>query len=194
MDQTSICVFTGSNFGGRGAYAKAARRFGERLAARNLGLVYGGGSVGLMGVVADAVLAGGGRVTGVLPEALIDKEVGHTGLTQLIVEPSMHARKARMAALSSAFAVLPGGIGTLEEMFEISTWIQLGILDKPIGVLNVEGFYDRMLEFLDQLVDESFLTTTHRQMLLVESNPDTLIDKLLVARTPTTGKWISERS
>ncbi len=185
----NICVFTGSSFGARPAYREAAAGFGRCLAARDLGLVYGGGSVGLMGVVADAALAAGAPVTGVLPEALVDREVGHGGLTELIIEPSMHARKATMASLSRAFAVLPGGIGTLEEAFEVSTWIQLGILAKPIGVLNVDGFYEPLLNFLDQLVDERFLKPVHRDIVMVEADPDRLIERLLTTTTPDVGKW-----
>ncbi len=190
MAASSICVFTGSSFGARESYREAAAGFGERLAARDLRLVYGGGSVGLMGVVADAVLDGGGEVIGVLPEALVDKEVGHDGLTELIIEPSMHARKARMASLSNAFAVLPGGIGTLEETFEVATWVQLQILDKPIGLLNVDGFFDPLLGFLDQLVTEAFLREEHRAIVMVEDDPDALIDRLLSAQTPRTDKWL----
>ncbi len=188
----NICVFTGSSIGARDAYRDGAKQFGERLAARDLGLVYGGGSVGLMGVVADAVLEQGGRVTGVLPEALVEKEVGHTGLTELLIEPSMHARKARMASLSRGFAVLPGGIGTLEEAFEISTWVQLGILRKPIGLLNVDGFYDELLDFLDKIVRESFLKPEHRNILLVETDPDRLIDGLLATPPVYDDKWMRE--
>ena len=191
---TNICVFTGSSFGASDAYREAARDFGARLAARDLGLVYGGGSVGLMGVVADAALAGGAPVYGVLPEALESREVGHHGLTELIIEPSMHARKARMASLADAFAVLPGGIGTLEETFEVATWIRLEILDKPIGILNVDGFFDPLLSFLDQLVDERFLRGEHRGIFMVESQADALIERLLAAETPKIAKWVLERS
>ncbi len=191
---TNICVFTGSSFGAKSVYREAAATFGACLARRDLGLVYGGGSVGLMGTVADAALAGGAPVYGVLPEALVSREVGHEGLTEMYIEPSMHARKARMASLASAFAVLPGGIGTLEETFEVATWIQLEILEKPIGLLNVDGFYDPLLAFLDQLVDERFLRDTHREIFLVEDEPDALIDALLAAEVPKVGKWIIERS
>ena len=188
MAERSICVFTGSSFGARSAYRDAAHHFGERVAARGLGLVYGGGSVGLMGVVADAALAGGGTVTGVLPEALVDREVGHDGLSKLFIEPSMHARKARMASLSQAFAVLPGGIGTLEETFEVATWVQLEIMGKPLGLLNVDGLYDPLLGFLDRLVEERFLKDAHRQIFMVEADPDRLIDRLLAAEVPTVDK------
>jgi len=194
LQPPAICVFLGSSFGTDPAYRDAAEQFGQCLAARNLGLVYGGGSVGLMGVLADAVLAADGRVIGVLPEALMAREVGHLGLTELIIEPSMHARKATMASRCGAFAVLPGGIGTLEEMFEVATWIQLEILTKPIGILNVQGFYDPLLVFLDQLVDKGFLKTVHRDILIVESDPERLLERLLSTRTPAAGKWIPERS
>ncbi len=161
------------------------------LVERGIGLVYGGGRVGLMGVLADAVLGAGGRVTGVLPRALAVKEVAHEGLTELIVTESMHARKREMAERADAFIALPGGIGTLEELFEAWTWAQLGVHRKPCGLLNVAGYYDGLIGFLDHSVTEEYLRSEHREMLLVDTDAGTLIERLGSHELPTIPKWLS---
>ena len=165
-------------------------RLGTLLAERGIGLVYGGAAVGLMGAVADATIAAGGSVTGVIPQALVDREVAHTGLPDLRVVNSMHERKALMAELSDAFIALPGGIGTFEEIFEVWTWTQLGSHAKPCAVLNIEGFYDKLLDFLDHVVDEAFLKPVHRGMLLAEADPTALLDLIVSYRVPSETKWI----
>lgn len=189
-ENINICVFTGSSLGQNASHRQAAERLGAELARRNIGLVYGGASVGLMGVVADAALANGGKVTGVLPQSLADLEIAHQHLTELRIVSSMHERKAQMADLSDAFIAMPGGIGTLEETFEIWTWSQLGIHKKPIGLLNVAGFYDGLEIFLDHLVEEAFVKQVQRDILLSDPEPKNLIDKLLAAEVPTISKWI----
>jgi len=186
----NICVFAGSSFGARPSYLSAAQSLGRELAQREIGLVYGGASVGLMGAVADAALDAGGRVIGVLPQSIASVEIAHKGLTELRVVASMHERKAQMAELSTGFIVLPGGIGSLEESFEVWTWSQLGIHSKPIGLLNVEGFYDGLEAFLDQMVRELFVKQVHRNILQSDVDPSRLIDRLLDAEVPTEGKWI----
>jgi uncharacterized protein (TIGR00730 family) len=185
-----ICVFCGSNPGADPAYAEAAADLGRLLAGRGLTLVYGGGHVGLMGVLADAALAAGGRVTGVIPEALAAKELAHGGLTGLEVVGSMHERKALMSELSDAFIALPGGIGTLEEWFEVWTWSQLGFQPKPCGMLNVAGYFDHLLAFLDHMTAERFLSPPHRSMAIVEDRADRLLDRLASYQPPRAGKWI----
>ncbi len=185
-----ICVFCGSSFGRSDLYKDAAHRLGERVAEKGYGLVYGGASIGLMGAVADGALKAGGEVIGVLPKALASLEIAHTGLTDLKIVSSMHERKAIMASLSDAFIALPGGIGTLEEAFEIWTWTQLGLHRKPIGLMNVDGFYDKLASFLDQLVEEQFVKSEHRRILLSDADPATLIDKLMDHELPTSMKWI----
>lgn len=181
---TRICVFCGSSEGARPDYADAARAVGTELARRGFGLVYGGGSVGLMGVVADTVLAHGGEVVGVIPKALASKELAHAGLTELRVVESMHERKATMAALADAFIALPGGLGTLEETLEIVTWVQLGIHDKPIGVLNVAGYYDGLLKLLAHAVREGFLRREYFDLLLFGDAPAELLDRFVARRPP----------
>jgi uncharacterized protein (TIGR00730 family) len=176
-----ICVFCGSSAGARPAYEKAARDVGAELARRRIGLVYGGGRVGLMGAVADAVLEGGGEAIGVIPESLVARELAHEGLTELLVVPSMHERKARMALLANAFLALPGGYGTLDETCEALTWTQLGIQAKPCGLLNVEGYFDPLLAFLDRAVVEGFLAPENRAILRVDTNPARVVGRLLEA-------------
>ena len=173
-----VCVYCGSREGSRPAYAQAARDLGAALVRRGIGLVYGGGRIGLMGVVADAVLAEGGSVTGVIPRALVSKEVAHLDLKDLRIVGSMHERKALMAELSDAFIALPGGFGTFEEMFEVLTWAQLRFHQKPCGLLNVEGFYDGLLSFLDHAVAEDFIRAQLRASVLVETDPLRLLDLL----------------
>jgi uncharacterized protein (TIGR00730 family) len=174
----NICVFCGSSSGVHASHALAAQAVAKLLCRRGVGLVYGGGRVGLMGVLADACLAEGGRVTGVIPQALVDKEVAHLGLTELRVVGSMHERKAAMAELSDAFVALPGGYGTWEELFEMLTWTQLGIQRKPCGLLNVNGYYDPLLKFADQAVSEGFLREANRRLLLSDDDPERLLDRL----------------
>lgn len=173
-----ICVFCGSSSGMRPGYATAARELGNLLAERKIGLVYGGGSVGLMGILADAALAAGGEVIGVIPQSLADKEVAHRGLTELRIVDTMHERKAVMAERADAFIAMPGGFGTLDEFFEILTWAQLGIHGKPCGLLNVEGYFDSLLEYLDHAVNERLLKPAHRELILVENEPDKLLARL----------------
>ena len=178
MSLTRICVFCGSRPGARAAYADAAREMGTLLAARGLGLVTGGGKVGLMGVVANAALGAGGEAIGVIPRTLVEREVGHEGMTELHVVETMHQRKAAMAALSDAFVALPGGIGTMEELFEVWTWSVLGIHAKPVGLLNVDGYYDHLLRFLDGAVTEGFFHPAHRDRLVSATTPEALLARL----------------
>ena len=190
MGIRSVCVYCGSSAGRDPAYAEAARRLGEEIAGRGIGLVYGGSDVGVMKVVAEAALARGGRVTGVIPEALVKREIAHRGLTELRVTASMHERKMLMAELSDAFVALPGGIGTLEELFEAWTWAQLGLHAKPCGLLNVAGYWDRLIAFLDHAVAERFVKQANREMLLVAEDPGDLLDRFAAYRPPAVDKWI----
>ena len=175
----SIAVYCGASFGADLKYADAARALAQVLVAHNIGLVYGGGNVGLMGVIADEVLRLGGEATGVIPRALVEREVGHAGLTRLFVVKDMHERKAMMAQLSDGFIAMPGGMGTLEELFEMLTWSQLGIHAKPVGVLNVSGFYDQLVGFLDHARGEAFIKPQHAGLMMVESDPEALIERLM---------------
>jgi uncharacterized protein (TIGR00730 family) len=186
----SVCVFCGSSTGSRPEYADAAARFGSALAARRLELVYGAGNVGLMGVLADAALRGGGRVVGVIPRALVEHELAHRGLSELHVVETMHQRKALMADRAGAFAALPGGYGTLDELFEILTWAQLGIHAKPIGLLNVGGFFDPLLAWVGRSAAEGFIRREHVDLLEVASDVDALLD-LLARRgsAPALTQW-----
>lgn len=190
MRLARVCVYCGANRGNDPAYAAAAQAMGRALAKRGIGLITGGGRVGLMGVVADAALEAGGTVTGIIPEALMKKELAHRGLTDLVVTASMHERKSRMAELADGFVALPGGLGTYEELFEIWTWAQLGWHGKPCGVLNAAGFYDKLVAFLDGATEAAFLKPEHRAMLVVESDPDRLIDRFESYVAPTVAKWI----
>ena len=189
-----ICVFCGSSHGSNPVYADAARNVGSELARRGISLVYGGGNVGLMGVVADAVLTGGGHVTGVIPEALMAKEVGHRGLPDLRVVKTMHERKALMAELSDGFVALPGGIGTFEEFFEIVTWAQLGFHSKPCALLNVNGFYDPLLRLVDHAIDEHFVKPKQRDLVIVESDFSALLDRMATHQVPHEPKWIGKET
>jgi uncharacterized protein (TIGR00730 family) len=173
-----ICVFCGSSVGSRPAYAAAARELGRTLAERGLGIVFGGGKVGLMGVLADAALAAGGEAIGVIPEALVAREIGHSGLTKLHVVRSMHQRKTLMADLADAFIALPGGYGTFEEFFEAVTWTQLGIHQKPCGLLNVDGYYDALLALLGRAVADGFVREANRTLVLDAPDVATLLEKL----------------
>jgi uncharacterized protein (TIGR00730 family) len=188
----NVCVFCGSSAGGA-VYAQAGRAFGTALARRGRSLVYGGGHIGLMGVVADAVLAAGGTAVGVIPRFLVEKELAHSRLTELLVVETMHERKALMTERADAFAVLPGGFGTGDELFEALTWAQLGLHSKPIGLLNIAGFFDPLLNWIDHMVRERFLRPEHREMVLTATNPDDLLDALAAWRpTQAAGKWFKE--
>jgi uncharacterized protein (TIGR00730 family) len=185
-----VCVFCGSSAGSRSEYAQVAAATGEAIARRGLGLVYGGGHVGLMGIVADAALRSGGEVIGVITEALRDREVAHEDLPQLFVVRTMHERKAKMAELSDAFLVLPGGIGTMEEFFEVWTWGQLGEHRKPVGLVNVAGYFDGLIEFIGHMEVEEFLKSKHREMLIVRNTPSAVLDAFASYEPPAIGKWI----
>ena len=188
-----ICVYCGSSMGKRPEYAAAAKALGEALVERNIGLVYGGASVGIMGLVADTVLSLGGEVIGVIPQAIADKEIAHTGLTELKVVANMHERKAMMAEYSDGFIALPGGMGTLEELFEVLTWGQLGFHTKPCGVLNVDGYYDHLIAFLEHAVDQEYLKSNHLGMLQKATEPTALLDLLSDYTAPEVGKWIEKK-
>jgi uncharacterized protein (TIGR00730 family) len=185
-----VCVYAGSNAGSGPAYAQAAATLAAEMAARGIGLVYGGGRVGLMGVLADTILAAGGEAIGVIPQALVDREVGHTGLTELHTVGSMHERKAKMAELADAFVAVPGGIGTLEELIEVFTWSQLGIHAKPVAVLDAAGFYAGLCGFLDHMVREGFLRAAHRATLLSGSDPGALLDRLEAYEPVAAPQWL----
>jgi uncharacterized protein (TIGR00730 family) len=186
----SVCVFCGSNVGDKRIYREMAATLGRRLAARRLKLVCGGGNVGLMGVLADAALEAGGEVVGVIPPALVDREVAHAGLTELIVVQSMHERKARMADASDAFVALPGGYGTFDEFCEVLTWSQLGLHAKPCGLLNVGSFYDPLLALFDRAVQDHFLRPEHRDLVIDDTNVDALLERLVSFRPVRVDKLI----
>jgi uncharacterized protein (TIGR00730 family) len=185
----NICVYCGSSSGNNPVYVKGAENLGKALAGSGIGLVYGGGKRGLMGAIADSALNAGGKVTGVIPQGLLDLELGHTGLTKLHIVKNMHERKALMAELSDAFIAMPGGLGTYEELFEVLSWSQLGLHKKPCGLLNINGFYNSMLQFLDKATEEGFIMAGHRAMLLSDADPDKLIDKLAEFQYPEIVKW-----
>src|SRR3954447_5114751 len=188
-----ICVFCGTNAGSRPGYGVAARELGRVLAEQNIELVYGGASVGIMGELADSVQEHGGHVTGIIPQQLMEKEAAHTGIPNLIVVASMHQRKSQMADMSDGFIALPGGIGTLEGFFEILTWAQLGIHSKPSGILNVAGYFDELIRFLDHAVREGVLTDVHRHAIIVETEPRRLLDRMR-AYTPPEGEKLMGRT
>lgn len=184
-----LCVYCGSSIGADDAYRAAAVALGRLLAERGIELVYGGGHVGLMGAIADAVLAAGGRVIGVIPQALMDRELGHTGVQELRVVADMHERKMTMAGLADAFVAMPGGWGTIEELSEMLTWLQLGIHAKPIGLLNVAGYYDPLLAFVDRMIGERFVRPEHRALMSVAAEPAALLDALSAPRAAPPVKW-----
>lgn len=186
----SVCVFCGSNTGAGEAYADAARALARAIAGRGLRLVYGGGSIGLMGVLGDAALAAGGHVIGVTPRRLLEKELVHPGLTELRVVGTMHERKALMAELSDGFIALPGGLGTLDELFEALTWTQLGIHRKPCALFDVDGYFEKLIAFLDHAVAQRFVKVEHRSMLITERAPEALLDRLSSVRLPEVSKWL----
>jgi uncharacterized protein (TIGR00730 family) len=187
---TSICVYAGSSPGARPAYTAAARSLGEAIAGRGLGLVYGGGDVGLMKEVADAAMRAGGHVTGIIPRTLMEREIGHGALTELLVVETMHERKLAMAERADGFIALPGGIGTVEELIEALTWTQLGVHDKPCSVLDVEGYWAPLIQMLDHAVAERFLPPQHRAMLLSATEPDALLDALEAWQPLSVPKWL----
>ena len=186
-----ICVYCGSSRGRRPEYEQAARQLGEALLERELGLIYGGASVGIMGAVADTLLAGGGEAIGVIPEALAIKEVAHEHLSEQHIVATMHERKALMADLADGFIALPGGWGTLEEIFEALTWAQLGFHEKPCGLLNVAGYYDQLAAFLEQAFDEQFVRPVYRELLLLAEQPAELLERLATYEAPRVKKWVS---
>lgn len=185
----SICVYCGSSSGASEIYAEGARALAQELVKDNIALVYGGGNVGLMGVIASEVIRLGGEATGVIPKALLDKELGHHGLTRLHIVKDMHERKALMAELSDGFIAMPGGIGTLEELFEVLTWSQLGFHYKPIGLLNVAGFYDNLIAFIEHLVSQRFLTAEQALLMMHENNPTALLSRFKSFKPSYTNKW-----
>ena len=185
-----ICVFCGSSLGNHRAFADAAEAMGKLLARRGITLVYGGGNVGLMGVIADTVMNHGGEVIGVIPHALAEREIAKSAITDLRVVDSMHTRKAMMADLSDAFIALPGGVGTFEEFFEAVTWTQLGLHRKPCGLLNVNAFYSPLAAFIDQAVSEGFIKPLHRSIIVVDDDPERLLDTLATIQLPDVPKWI----
>ncbi|WP_316849381.1 LOG family protein [Pedobacter agri] len=174
----SVCVYCGSNFNGDPELRKAIKQLADVLVTQNIKMVYGGGSVGVMGVIADDILQAGGTVTGVIPQFLMDKEVGHKGVTEMIITENMHQRKQKMADLSDGFIILPGGFGTLEEFFEVLTWLQLGLHNKPIGVLNVNGFYDPLFAQMEMMVQSKFLKSANRDLVFNEADAEVLVDKM----------------
>jgi uncharacterized protein (TIGR00730 family) len=188
-----VCIFCGSSPGSLPEYATAARRCGTILAQRGLTLVYGGGNVGLMGIVADAALAASGEVIGVIPRRMVARELAHGGVTSLIAVDTMHERKHKMAELSDAFLALPGGIGTMEELFEVFTWLQLGLHNKPVGLLNVAGYYNALLEFLSHMRSQRFLKPQHFDTLLVEESVEGLLDRFARFNHKPVGKWMDRQ-
>ncbi|MBA3671454.1 MAG: TIGR00730 family Rossman fold protein [Gemmatimonadaceae bacterium] len=190
----TVCVFCAASPGANPVYAEAAREMGRFLASSGRRVVYGGGRTGLMGALAEGALAAGGEVIGIMPKHLVDREVAHTGLTELHVVASMHERKALLAELSDGFLAMPGGLGTLEELFEIWTWGQLGLHRKPYGLLNVAGYFDRLLDFLDHAVGEQFLREEYRALLVVESAPAALLERMEAARPPELPRWVDRES
>ena len=187
-----ICVYCGSNSGKRPEYLEAADALAKELVGRDIGLVYGGASVGIMGRLADTVLAAGGEVIGVIPQMLVDKEVAHGGLSELKIVKSMHERKMMMASLSDGFIALPGGLGTLEELFEIMTWALLGLHQKPCALLNVANYYDQLLGFLEHAVNEQFIKQVHRSMLIADKRPGTLLERMASYAPVQVAKWIDQ--
>lgn len=190
----NVCIFCGSAVGARASYTEAAQQLGKLLVKRGLGLVYGGGNVGLMGVVADTVMAGGGSVVGVMPRNLIAREIGHAGITELRVVDTMHQRKALMSDLSSAFIALPGGYGTFDEFFEVVTWTQLGLHRKGCGLLNVDGYYDPFVAMLDRAVAEGFIRPENRALVLDDASAERLLDRVLAFHPPAAEKWLDRQS
>ena len=190
----SLCVYCGANFNGDPLLRKAIEDLALCLVSQNIRLVYGGGSVGVMGVLADEVLRAGGKVTGVIPQFLMDKEVGHLSITEMVITTNMHERKQRMADLSDGFLVLPGGFGTLEEFFEVLTWLQLGLHGKPIGVLNVGGYYDHLFAQMEVMVEHRFLKQSNRDLVFNESVPEELVKKMMGFSAAPDEVWFNDRN
>ena len=190
----SICVYCGSNFNGDPVLKKAIEDLAETMASNNISLVFGGGSVGVMGVIADEMIKRNGKTIGVIPQFLMDKEVGHKGLTEMIITENMHQRKQKMADLSDGFIILPGGFGTLEEFFEVLTWLQLGLHAKPIGVLNVNGFYDPLFLQMDMMVQHRFLKQTNRDLVFNETDATVLVDKMKNFTAKPDEVWFRDRN
>ncbi len=188
----TVCVYCGSSLGGKHSYTTAAKNLAQSLYQQDIGIVYGGASIGIMGVVADEMLKLGGKVIGVIPESLAKKELTHQNLTDLHVTDSMHERKMKMAELADGFIALPGGIGTMEELFEIWTWAQLGFHHKPCGLLNIEGYYDGLIQFLNHMRAEKFVIEQHRDLLIVEDNSEQIIEKFFSYQSPITRRWVDE--
>jgi hypothetical protein len=186
----AICVFCGSNPGVEPAYCRAAGELGQMLARRGVTLIYGGGNVGVMGALADGALRAGGKVIGVIPHGLVIKEAAHGGVTEMRVVDSMHQRKAMMADLSDGFIALPGGLGTLEETFEVVTWAQLGIHHKPCAMLNVAGYYDRLIDFLNFAVEQALIRPEHRETILVDDDPSRLLDRMAAYESSVSERWV----
>jgi len=187
-----VCVYCGSSLGRRPEYGQAAARLGRHLAEQGIGLVTGGGSIGMMGAIADAAIAAGGEVIGVIPDKLQDLELGHQGV-ELIVVGTMHERKHTMARLSDAFVAMPGGFGTLEEVFEATTWSQLNYHDKPVGLYNVDGYFDTLIRFLDRAVHEGFVRQVHRGLMCSASDPETLLSRMAAIDVPRLEEWLPNR-
>jgi len=190
----SICVYCGANFNGDPKLKAAIEKLAEVFVAKNIKLVYGGGSVGVMGLIADAVLSKGGKVTGVIPQFLLDKEVEHKGATELIVTENMHQRKQKMADMSDGFIILPGGFGTLEEFFEVLTWLQLGLHGKAIGVLNVDGFYNHLFAQMDVMVERKFLKQNNRELVLQDEDAEALVNKMMLFKANPEEVWFRDRN
>ncbi len=190
----SICVYCGSNFNGNPNLLKAITDLAKTLASQNITLVFGGGSVGIMGVLANEVLKGGGKAIGIIPQFLMDKEVGHTGLTELIITENMHQRKQKMIDLADGFVILPGGFGTLEELFEVLTWLQLGLHGKPIGVLNIDGFYDPLFAQMDLMVKNKFVKQINRDLVFNETDAELLVNKMKNFDAKPDEVWFKDRN
>ncbi len=190
----SICVYCGANFNGDAHLKLVVEELASLMAKNNIKLVFGGGSVGVMGLIADAVLKNGGEAIGVIPQFLMDKEVGYKGLTEMIVTENMHQRKQKMADIADAFLILPGGFGTLEEFFEVLTWLQLGLHQKPIGVLNVNGFYDFLFKQMDVMVEQKFLKPINRDLVINESSPEKIIEQMNGFTANADDVWFKERN
>jgi uncharacterized protein (TIGR00730 family) len=189
----SICVFCGSSVGSLDIYSQVARELGQLMAKQGISLIYGGGNIGLMGVIADEVLAGDGHVEGVIPDFLMAKELGHSGIQKMHVVASMHERKIKLAELADAFIVLPGGYGTLDELFEVMTWNQLGLIKKPLGILNTNGFWDPLISMLDRMTAQRFVRTEHRDSIVIADHANEMLQKLSAFEIPNVdGKWIDD--
>ena len=190
----SICVYCGSNFNGNENVLKVIKDLAQTMATQNITLIFGGGSVGVMGVLANEILAGGGKAIGIIPQFLMDKEVGHTGLTELIITENMHQRKQKMIDLAEGFVILPGGFGTLEELFEVLTWLQLGLHGKPIGVLNIDGFYDPLFAQMDLMVKNNFVKQINRDLVFNETDAELLVNKMKNFEAKPDDVWFRDRN